>query len=231
MILEKDGAMVNRAGILLLVLLFIPIMIGADSVTSSITCNGASFVASSVVQPGASWSERVSTSDAAMIMRDLFAGETVRTNTLVRSQGSMGIYEYSSARANSTGEESKCLFDRPENATFSQYETAVLGLIQQGSYSSMLSQGNTSRFLIHANGTGILLTRAESDDGSQVINHASDALGDLNMTEEMEFKVYDGISVDNSGCIDRIVGHVLYKHCTFVGVADSKTQGSGDILT
>ncbi|WP_143709337.1 hypothetical protein [Methanospirillum hungatei] len=191
MILVKDGAMVNRAGILLLVLLFIPIMIGADSVTSSITCNGASFVASSVVQPGASWSERLSTSDAAMIIRDLFAGETVRTNTLVRSQGPMGIFEYSTTRANTTGEVRGCLFDRPENTTLTRYETAVLGLMSQGTYSSMLSQGNASRFLIHANGTGILLTRAESDDGSQVMNHGSDTLGDLNMTEEMEFGADD----------------------------------------
>jgi hypothetical protein len=185
--------MVNRAGILLLVLLFIPIIIGADSVTSSITCNGASFVASSVVQPGATWSERLSTSDAAMIIRDLLAGEMVRTNTVVRSQGPMGIYEYSTARVNTTGEEKGCLFDRPENETLTRYETAVLGLMSQGSYSSMLSQGNASRFLVHANGTGILLTRAESDDGSQVMNHASDALGELNITEKMEFGAYDGI--------------------------------------
>jgi hypothetical protein len=184
---------VNRAGILLLVLLFIPIIIGADSVTSSITCNGASFVASSVVQPGATWSERLSTSDAAMIIRDLIAGEMVRTNTQVRSQGPMGIYEFSTARANTTGEERGCLFGSPENETLNRYETAVLGLMNQGSYSSMLSQGNASRFLVHANGTGILLTRAESDDGTKVMNHASDALGDLNMTEEMEFGDYDGI--------------------------------------
>ena len=76
----------------------------------------------------------------------------------------MGIYEYSTARANTTGEKRGCLFGSPENETLNRYETAVLGLMSQGTYSSMLSQGNASRFLIHANGTGILLTRAESDD-------------------------------------------------------------------
>ena len=116
-----------------------------------------------------------------------------RTNTVVRSHGPMGIFEYSTTRANTTGEVRGCLFDRPENTTLTRYETSVLGLTQQGVYSSMLSQGNKSRFLVHANGTSILLTRAESDDGSQVMNHGSDTLGDLNMTEEMEFKVYDGI--------------------------------------
>ncbi len=65
----------------------------------------------------------------------------------------MGIFEYSTARANISGEEDGCLFDRPENATLSRYETAVLGLMSQGSYSSMLSQGNVSRFLVHANGS------------------------------------------------------------------------------
>ena len=56
-----------------------------------------------------------------------------------------------------------------------------MGLMSQGSYSSMLSQGNASRFLVHTNGTGILLTRAESDGGTKELNHASDALGDLNI--------------------------------------------------
>ena len=104
-----------------------------------------------------------------------------RTNTMVRSHGPMGIYEYSTARANTTGEERGCLFDRPENTTLTRYETAVLGLMSQGSYSSMPSLGNASRFLDHANWTGILLTRAESDDGTKEMNHASDALGDLNI--------------------------------------------------
>ena len=53
--------------------------------------------------------------------------------------------------------------------------------MRQGSYSSMLSQGNASRYLVHAKGTGILLTRAESNDGAKEMNHASDALGDLNI--------------------------------------------------
>jgi|ADurb_H2B_02_Slu_FD_contig_51_734899_length_279_multi_2_in_0_out_0_1 hypothetical protein len=34
----------------------------------------------------------------------------------------------------------------------------------------------------------------------------------------------------NSDSIDWIVGHILYKYRTFVGVADSKAQGAGDIL-
>ena len=118
-----------------------------------------------------------------------------RSRRILKSdrRGPMGIFEYSTARANTTGEENGCLFDRPENSTLNWYETAVLGLMQPGSYSSMLSQGNTSQSLVHTNRTGILLTRAESNDGTKEMNHASDALSDLNMTEEMEFGTYDGI--------------------------------------
>ncbi|KAF5083069.1 hypothetical protein KHC33_11010 [Methanospirillum sp. J.3.6.1-F.2.7.3] len=185
--------MVNKAGLLLLVLLFIPLLIYADSITSSLTCNGASFVSSSVVQPDATWSERMSTSDTATIIRDILSGGTVQTNTMVKSQGPMGIFEYSTAMSNSTGDQNVCLFDTFDQTIRSRYETTVLGLMQQGSYSSMLLQGNNSRFLVHANGTGILLSRAESDDGRKEMNHGSDALGDLNLTEEMEFGVYDDI--------------------------------------
>ena len=56
---------------------------------------------SSVVQPGAAWSERLSVSDVGMIVRDLFTGEKAGANTVVRSQGPMGIYEYSASALNS----------------------------------------------------------------------------------------------------------------------------------
>lgn len=183
--------MVNRAGVLLLVLLFIPILICADSISSSISCKGVSFVGSSVVQPGAAWSERLSVSDVGMIVRDLFTGEKAGANTMVRSQGPMGIYEYSASALNSTGKDGVCLFGMPENRSVSGYESTVLGLMQQGSYSSMLLHGNGSRFLINANGSGILLTRAGSVDGLKEMYHASDVLGELNLTEVMEIGVYD----------------------------------------
>jgi hypothetical protein len=55
----------------------------------------------------------------------------------------------------------------------------------------MLLHGNGSRFLVNANGSGILLTRAGSVDGLKEMYHASDVLGELNLTEVMEIGVYD----------------------------------------
>jgi hypothetical protein len=184
---------VNREGILLLVLLFIQSPVCADSVTSSITCHGASFVSSSVMQPDRSWSESLFAVDAAMILRDMLASDAVNTHTQIISQGPVGIFEYSGANENRTGDDRGCLLGNRDNITKSRYTTTVLGLMQQGMYASMLSQRNTSQFILMANGTGILLTRAAGDDGTRVISHASDAFGDLNMTERMEFGDNDGI--------------------------------------
>jgi len=190
--MTKDGNPANRAGTILLSLLFISGIVCADSVLSSITCNGASFVSSSVIRPEKSWSESLFTSDMATIARSLITGESVQTKTLVKSQGPMGIFEHSDALSNQTGDQKRCLFDRPENETTNRYETTVLGLMQQGLYSSLLSQDDISRFLIQANGTGILLTRAKTSGETEAMSHASDLLGEMNMTEEMEFGEDDG---------------------------------------
>ncbi|HOJ97557.1 MAG TPA: hypothetical protein PK024_12060 [Methanospirillum sp.] len=189
----NEGAIVNKEGIILLVLLFIQSPVCADSVTSSITCNGASFVSSSVMQPDRSWSESLFAVDSAMILRDILARDSVNTHTRIISQGPVGIFEYSGANESRTADPPGCLLGNRDNRTESRYTTTVLGLMEQGMYASTLSQRTTSEFLLMANGTGILLTRAAGNDGTRVLSHASDAFGDLNMTERMEFGDDNGI--------------------------------------
>lgn len=177
--------------ILLLSLVFLVFgSVCADSISSSIVSTGASWVSSSVIGPGNTLTQSLFTTDPALILRDLIVHDDVQEKTLVRSTGPMGIDEYSFQTSNQTVDSSVCLFDLPENHSIGYQETRALGLLQKGIYSSSRSMGypdENSRFILELNGTGMILTRAETSDTNHTLTHASDVAGEMNITEIMQF--------------------------------------------
>ena len=159
----------------------------ADKITSSISSNGAVWVSSSVIGPGQTYAASIFTSDVATLMRDLQIGSKVQTSTVARSSGPMGIDEYSSQFTNETANSDNCVFE-VQNVTNSQDEISYLGLLTNGTYGSSrtLRSSETSATTL-VNGSGMILARASSDDGINQTAHASDAAGDLNMTERIQF--------------------------------------------
>jgi hypothetical protein len=187
----------NHQYVVLSIFLFLIVsgFVCADSVSSSIVCDGASWVSSSVTGPDTSISQSLFTTDPALILRDLTVGETVQTRILARSAGPMGIDELSSTQSNQIDDPRYCLFDIPKNQSSGRHETSVLGLLRQGVYSSSGSvhPDDTSRFLLDVNGTGIILTRAVSSGTNQTVTQGSDVAGEMNMTEVMQFGDNHGI--------------------------------------
>lgn len=177
--------------ILLLSLVFLVFgSVCADSISSSIVSTGASWVSSSVIGPGNTLTQSLFTTDPALILRDLIVRDGVQEKTLVRSTGPMGIDEYSFQTSNQTVDSSVCLFDLPKNPSIGYQETRALGLLQDGIYTSsrtMDSPGDTSRYILELNGTGMMLTRAEASDTNQTLTHASDVAGEMNMSEAVQF--------------------------------------------
>lgn len=182
-------------GIISLSLLFLVFGFAcADSLSSSIVCTGAAFVSSSVIGPGTSFSEHLFTTDPALILRDLLVREGVETKTQVRSSGPLGIDEYSAGVINLTDEPGACVFEHPrdQDPPVKSYEQSVLGLLQEGMYTSTRQFTNPDNpdqvtLALSANGTGMILTRARSTDENQTISQASDVAGVLNITEAMHF--------------------------------------------
>jgi hypothetical protein len=106
----------------------------------------------------------------------------------------MGIEEYSSVREQTSTDPWLCIFENEDNQTKRAHETYVLGLMQQGEYSSVRipAPEDISRYLMEINGSGIILTRSFSGDSNQTLTHASDVAGIMNITELMQFGEKDG---------------------------------------
>ena len=172
------------------ILLLIAGFVGADSISSTIVCNGASWVSSSVVRQGHTYAAHLFTTDLTSLIRDLTitgAGQ-VQTRTIADSSGPMGIDEYSGQMSNATPEDDRCVFDHSLNRTGDHTRIRYLGLLGDGMYASSrtLSSSGTSASTM-VNGTGMVLARAVSGDGSNETTHGSDVAGRLNMTEEIIF--------------------------------------------
>lgn len=162
----------------------------ADSITSSIVCDGASWVASSVIGQGQTYAASLFTTDIGALMRNLNVGNdgTVHTVTNARSTGPIGVTEYSSQGTNPAESSEKCMFTLPENGTPNQDEITYLGLLQTGEYvSTRTLDSSQTGAITMVNGSGMVLGRAVSTDGANKTTHTSDVAGTVNMTERIVF--------------------------------------------
>jgi len=123
-------------------------------------------------------------------MRDLNIGTdgTIKTVTNARSTGPLGVDEYSAQGTNETDNHDRCIFTLLENGSISQDEITYMGLMQTGQYASTrtLDPSKTGAVTM-VNGSGMMLVRAQSADGSNETAHTSDVAGEMNMTERIIF--------------------------------------------
>ncbi|NLV28220.1 MAG: hypothetical protein GXY48_13865 [Methanomicrobiales archaeon] len=166
-------------------------LVGADSISSTIVCDGSSWVSSSVIGQGQTYAANLFTTDLAVLFRNLDVGSNgkVSTRTNVQSAGPVGVDEYSGQGTNQTGPSDNCVFALPENGTPSWDEINYMGLMQTGQYVSTrtLDPSQTGAVTM-VNGSGMILVRAKSVDvNGTEITHTSDVAGNLNMTEKIVF--------------------------------------------
>jgi len=161
----------------------------ADSISSSILCDGACFVSSSVIGQGTTYAASLFTSSIASIIRDLQVqnGE-VRTMTGTDAHGPMGIEEYTGQTGNQTQNRMGCVFGIPDNRTMKTDEIRYSGLLMSGTYASTRHLGSSeTAAATMVNGTGIILARASSQDQTNRTAHSSDVTGRMNVTEQIIF--------------------------------------------
>ena len=163
--------------------------VGADSISSTIICDGASFVSSSVMGQGETYASSLFTTHLSSLFRDtqVMNGD-VKTRVLAESSGPMGIDEFSERAANNTRRKEGCVFSDYENRTGAMGEIMHTGLMRAGVYVSardMRPVGVLSDMMI--NGSGMFLVRASSKDPGNETIHSSDIAGNMNMTERIVF--------------------------------------------
>ncbi len=186
------GHTMNRGGAiecLGCVLLLVAGFACADSISSSILCDGACFVSSSVIGQGTTYAASLFTSSIASIIRDLQVqnGE-VRTMTGTDAHGPMGIEEYTGQTGNQTQNRMGCVFGIPDNRTMKTDEIRYSGLLMSGTYASTRHLGSSeTAAATMVNGTGIILARASSQDQTNRTAHSSDVTGRMDLTERIIF--------------------------------------------
>lgn len=171
-------------------LLLIAGLVGADSVSSTIVCDGATWVSSSVIGQGQTYAATLFTTNLATLMRDLQVKDgNVKTGARAQSSGPMGIDEYSGQVTNQTERTDGCVFELPVNRTNTRDEIMYTGLMGSGVYASargLRSDVTSSTTMI--NGSGLVLARASSKDNTgNETTHSSDVAGNMNMTERIVF--------------------------------------------
>ena len=94
-------------------------LVGADSVSSTIVCDGSSWVSSTVIGQGQTYAANLFTTNMAVLMRNLDVGNDgkVSTRTNVQSAGPVGVDEYSGQGTNQTGPSENCVFALPSHFT------------------------------------------------------------------------------------------------------------------
>lgn len=170
-------------------MLLIAGFVGADSVSSTIVCDGAIWVSSSVIGQGQTYAATLFTTNLATLMRDLQVKDgNVKTGTVAQSSGPMGIDEYSGQVTNESPVRAGCVFETSENRTMTKDQIMYTGLMGSGVYASsrnLKSSETSSTTMI--NGSGLVLARASSQDPGNETTHTSDVAGNLNMTERIVF--------------------------------------------
>jgi len=183
---------IGMNGRIFLIVCLILVIIGSaasDSITSSIVSDGAAFVSSSVISAGETYAARLFTSGNGSILRDLTIGPDngILAGVSAGSRGPIGIDEYSGVISNQTGDNGSCIFILPVDRVTSSNKVVYTGLLKSGEYYSTRDIDKNLTALTMINGSGMILSRAESGDRNRTISHKSDVSGLLNLSEWIEF--------------------------------------------
>lgn len=160
----------------------------ADSISSSIICDGAAWLSASVISPEERYASRFFVTDLGSIVYDLTTGEGLKTGTGIDATGPAGVYEYVASHQNETRTVPSCVFSGQENRTIRLDRIETLGLLGSGVYVSdrEVSRSRTAGTTM-ISGTGMILTGAGSDGQNETKESHAVVSGRMNLTERFVF--------------------------------------------
>ena len=141
---------------------------GADLISSSILCDGATWTSSAVTGPDRTYGASFFTTDRANISRDLVLTDGVSSRVRVASTGPMGVDEYSWQMRNTSDPETRCVFDA-RMVPVRDEEISLSGLFKTGEYlgnRQMSREGTVAGSVIQADGMINRMVSTEDENGS-----------------------------------------------------------------
>lgn len=160
----------------------------ADSITTTISCAGATFLTTAVIGPDQTYSNSLFTDDRVNLSRNLDTGKGVDSTVQITGSGTVGVDEYQAQTRENPKRVMQCNL-LPVAAGAGQHdEITASGLFQSGQYLSHREITNEStRSQTSINGTGQVLMKAASTDGNTSTRGTTYAGGPMQIQEQVLF--------------------------------------------
>ena len=157
----------------------------ADSITTSIACDGATFLTTAIIGPEETYSNVLFTDSQANLTRVVDRGKEIETTSRITGSGAFGVDEFIGKERIPELDNRYCVFVGKSNK--SDYNSvATTGLFWSGSYLGKKRLGNGSTLSRTAiNGTGMVLITSRGDDGNTSTNAKTFAAGPMELSEEV----------------------------------------------
>lgn len=144
--------------VLIVLFLWFGATVMADVVTSSISCDGSAWIYSSVIDPNKSYKISAFTTKPSTIERKIVTDEILQTTSSIKSEGSLGIDEYSMQRGQITQKDQLiCIFNNLSPNDQKEREISLSGILHHAGYDSTRVLGSEDLDATTlANGSGLL---------------------------------------------------------------------------
>jgi len=160
----------------------------ADSITTSISSAGATFLTTAMVGPDQAYSNHLFTDDRVNLSRYLDTGNGVDSTIKITGGGTIGVDEYQAQTRENPKRVIQCDLLPVASGAAKHDEITASGLFQSGQYLSHREITNEStRSQTSINGTGQVLMKATSTDGNTSTGGTTYAGGPMQIQEQVLF--------------------------------------------
>lgn len=160
----------------------------ADSITTTISSAGATFLTTAMVGPGQAYSNHLFTDDRVNLSRSLDTGKGVDSTIQITGGGTIGVDEYQAQTRENPKGVLQCSLLPVAAGPIQHDKITASGLFQSGQYLSHREITNEStRSQTAINGTGQVLMTAESTDGNTSTRGTTYAGGPMQVQEQVLF--------------------------------------------
>jgi hypothetical protein len=140
---------------------------GADYISTTITTDGTSLLATQGNNDNGTYASRIMTVDASSVSRSLSGGESLESDVSVKSTGPVLISDYASGAKYTIPDNIRCVFSDWMEKQGQESELYSAGILSKGSYTASWVAGSGLTGGTEINGTGMM------SFGSQTIGNDS----------------------------------------------------------
>jgi len=143
-------------------------LVGADYLSTSIVTDGSFVLASSGQTENGSYASRLMAADASELTRSLTGGESLVSDLLVKSSGSILVSDYASGKGTPTPDPLACVFISHIQEQEEESELYSMGILNKGMYAASRVVGPGLTGGLDVNGSGMMSFGSQNNGNSSL---------------------------------------------------------------